>query len=100
MPLFLRNFNSPMQTRPCHISVVSPIYCGEKMVAELVNRIAQSMNTIAQTDSVCGPMLTDTANAPADKATANGTQTTINGTPAAANALNTPPAVYSHRLIA
>ncbi len=32
----------------CHISVVSPVYRGEKMVAELVRRIVEAMNTLAQ----------------------------------------------------
>ena len=82
-----------MQTRPCHISVVSSVYRGEKMVAELVNRIVQSMNTIAQTDSVDGAVLTDAATAPADKTGENGARIT-------ANILNTPPMAHSRRLVA
>ncbi len=84
MPTFSRNSNSLMQTRPCHISVVSLVYRGEKMVAELVNRIVQSMNTIPKTDSVDGAVLTDAATAPAGK-------TRVNSTIITANTLNTPP---------
>ncbi len=84
MPPFSRNSNPLMQTRPCHISVVSPVYRGEKMVAELVNRIVQSMNTIPKTDSVDGAVLTDAATAPADKTRENSAIIT-------ANTLNIPP---------
>lgn len=38
-----------MACNPCHISVVSPVYQGEKMVAELVARIVRSMDIIANT---------------------------------------------------
>lgn len=63
----------------CHISVVSPIYRGEKMVAELVNRIVQAMHTI-ETESACSAVSTN----PADIAAANDTT-------AATNMSNTPP---------
>ncbi len=59
----------------CHISVVSPVYRGEKMVAELVRRIVEAMNTLAQAVG------TNTADA-----TAN-TQQGISS----ANTPNTPP---------
>ncbi len=38
-----------MACNSCHISVVSPVYRGEKMVAELVARIVRSMDIIADT---------------------------------------------------
>lgn len=38
-----------MACNHCHISVVSPVYRGENMVAELVARIVRSMDTIAGT---------------------------------------------------
>lgn len=38
-----------MACNSCHISVVSPVYRGEKMVAELVARIVRSMDTLAGT---------------------------------------------------
>lgn len=33
-------------THPCHISIVSPVYRGEKMVAELVARIMHTMDEL------------------------------------------------------
>lgn len=90
LPPFLRNSNPFMQPSPCHISVVSPVYRGEKMVSELVRRIVQAMHTIA-TDSACSAAPTDAATAPAGTAAANGTLTTLNSTPSAANTLNPPP---------
>lgn len=68
-----------MQQTHCHISVVSPVYRGEKMVAELVNRIVQAMHTI-ENDSACSAAPTDTAGIAA-----------ANDTTAAANMSNTPP---------
>ena len=33
-------------THPCHISIVSPVYRGEKMVAELVARLMHTMDEL------------------------------------------------------
>lgn len=44
-------FEMTAQTHPCHISIVSPVYRGEKMVAELVARIMHSMDGLAITDT-------------------------------------------------
>lgn len=43
-----------MAYNPCYISIVSPVYRGEKMVAELVARIMHTM------DSLCGAVLANT----------------------------------------
>lgn len=45
-------------THPCHISIVSPVYRGEKMVAELVARIMHTM------DELFSDMAESSANTP------------------------------------
>lgn len=65
---------------PCHISIVSPVYRGEKMVAELVERIVHAMDQLAVDNTAAVSLNSEATATSANRVPIDSTAISANGT--------------------
>lgn len=65
---------------PCHISIVSPVYRGEKMVAELVERIVHAMDQLAVDNTAAVPLNSEATATSANRVPIDGMAISANST--------------------